>query len=707
MSFVNFRLLLTVLFIGLLSFNLTSAQSLQGESVRAKLATITPIKLDLEGVTLVEAVEMLKNITSAKGMSDFNIIYDLSSQEGLAEKTANLYLERINADFALEQILQTFGVIAIYDDYAIKLIPSQGNNMSFISKKWQVTPVFFKDLAQKVSGDPNSINTVAVQKPIDILRQLGVDLPEGSSIIYLASSNFLEVRAPAQSIEIIDQFIIEAKQREASQVSLKIKYITIKQDELDELGFDWVTGGFTNITGGANISDTVNANLLDTTTNLTTSPTQAVTAGNRTITELGDFNKALDDLVGDMTRIQDGSTQRNRTPGVLSYIDNLESSEQVSVMLRALSQAKSFDVMEVPHVVVKSGQKGTFFKGTEIRYPTAYDQAEISESDSRVSINSLTGEIFNIVPSTFSVTPSHPTDFETQKLGIELMIEPTLSSNNQLINLNINPKFHEFQGFLSFGERMLNVSYYTETYPDNDGDGIVLVGVNSDGRKVVIENVLGGLQNSLVFIDSNGNGFSETLIDFNNSISISGSDPTTFTVINKQGNVDTYTSTLLYFYYYNNENIVTTAFAGFPIRTGVLDGDTFHQVVFDLDINDQYLYTIEGTGNISTISGIGYISFVDPDDFDIYEATPNFVVQPIFNKTELNTQATIKSGETVLIGGLMQQNKIALDDSVPLLGDIPLLGRLFNNEGEDASDTAILIFVEAVAQDPLGNPVSE
>ncbi|GEM_PF-4288697 len=717
MSFINSKSLLTVLCISLLSLHLVKAQAIQGEAVRGKLRSISPIQIDIEGVTLIEAVERLKNITSAKGMSEFNVLYDLSSQPGLAERTANLYLENINADFAFEQILQTFGVAAIYDNYAIRLIPTQGNNVGFISKKWQVPPVFFKNLAEKTAGDPSAFNTVSVQKPIDILKQLGVSMPEGSSVIYLASSNFLEVRAPVQSIDIIDKLVIEAKQKEASQVSLRIKYVVINQDELDELGFDWVTGGFTNITGGAAISDTVNDNLLDVTTNLTSTPTQALTAGNRTITELGEFNSALETIVGDLTRIEQGSAKGERTPGVLSYIQNFESSKQATVMLRALSQAKSFDVMEAPHVVVKSGQQGTFFKGGEIKYPTAYEQAEISESGGDFSVDILTGEIANIIPSNFSVKPSHPTDFETQKLGLELKVTPNLSANNQLINLNINPKFYEFQGFLSFGERILNVAYNDELYIDRDLDGIILVGEDSTGKKVVIENVLGGVANSIILFDNDLDGLIDGVQSITNSITATETGAenlqTNLAVTNRAGNVENYRGLFIYFNLQIADFINNNAGIGLPNSSengsglGFANGQTFDTIDLDKSDGIRYQASFDLTVSpFSVLADIGFIYFVDPNDYDVYEATPNYVVQPIFDKTELNTQATIQSGETVLLGGLLQQNKITLDDSLPLLGDIPLAGRLFKNEGEDVESKAILIFIEAIAQDPLGNPVA-
>ncbi len=58
-----------------------------------------------------------------------------------------------------------------------------------------------------------------------------------------------------------------------------------------------------------------------------------------------------------------------------------------------------------------------------------------------------------------------------------------------------------------------------------------------------------------------------------------------------------------------------------------------------------------------------------------------------------NTTVGVESGETVVIGGLMQDDKVSVTNKVPLLGSIPLIGHLFQFESDDIEKTNLLLFI--------------
>ena len=67
-----------------------------------------------------------------------------------------------------------------------------------------------------------------------------------------------------------------------------------------------------------------------------------------------------------------------------------------------------------------------------------------------------------------------------------------------------------------------------------------------------------------------------------------------------------------------------------------------------------------------------------------------------------DTVALIKTGETVVIGGLKKKEISQMVDKIPLLGDIPLLGFLFRFEGEEEVDSELLVFITPyIIDDPL------
>ncbi len=66
---------------------------------------------------------------------------------------------------------------------------------------------------------------------------------------------------------------------------------------------------------------------------------------------------------------------------------------------------------------------------------------------------------------------------------------------------------------------------------------------------------------------------------------------------------------------------------------------------------------------------------------------------PAIDTRRLDTQVLIRSGETVVLGGVFQQENRHAAGKVPLLGDIPLLGALFRNSSRSDNKRELLIFV--------------
>lgn len=68
---------------------------------------------------------------------------------------------------------------------------------------------------------------------------------------------------------------------------------------------------------------------------------------------------------------------------------------------------------------------------------------------------------------------------------------------------------------------------------------------------------------------------------------------------------------------------------------------------------------------------------------------------PVYKKREIETEVTIADGSTIGMGGLINEKVEAFEDRVPVLGHLPLVGRLFRNEGERAVKRNLLMFVTA------------
>ena len=79
---------------------------------------------------------------------------------------------------------------------------------------------------------------------------------------------------------------------------------------------------------------------------------------------------------------------------------------------------------------------------------------------------------------------------------------------------------------------------------------------------------------------------------------------------------------------------------------------------------------------------------------------------PFFHTRAISTVISIYNGATVVMGGMIIEERLEVDDKIPFLGDIPLIGRLFQSRYDTSEKRNLLIFVTARLVDPAGRPVS-
>jgi type II secretory pathway component GspD/PulD (secretin) len=66
---------------------------------------------------------------------------------------------------------------------------------------------------------------------------------------------------------------------------------------------------------------------------------------------------------------------------------------------------------------------------------------------------------------------------------------------------------------------------------------------------------------------------------------------------------------------------------------------------------------------------------------------------PRITTREADTQVVINNGDTLVLGGLIKDQKVDTISKIPLLGDIPLLGLLFRHKKTEIDKIELLIFV--------------
>jgi len=83
------------------------------------------------------------------------------------------------------------------------------------------------------------------------------------------------------------------------------------------------------------------------------------------------------------------------------------------------------------------------------------------------------------------------------------------------------------------------------------------------------------------------------------------------------------------------------------------------------------------------ISGIGTTTLAVSENFDA----------PTYFKRSAETQVCIRDGETIIIGGLITDDRTIAETKIPILGDIPFIGRLFSRTQETTKKAELLIII--------------
>ena len=564
------------------------------EAITAKLNRIIIPKINLEDVSVREAVEFLKQrsreldntVTDPNDKRGVNLVLKLPNmpavpaeavpgaegetltdapQGGNADTRITLTLNNVPMIEALRYLTELAGLKYKIEPYAVSIVPITENTNELYTKEYRVPPGFIPNTASTDNGGgglPGGGGTTpgstlgGRQGAQQYLESLGVPMPQGAFAQYIAAGSKLIVRNTADAIDVIDLLVDAAVGVQPTQVEIESKFLEISQNNLKELGFDWllgplaIGGGVYGAGGNQGYGNAPNPTDFPFVAGGVPVGQNPVTGGLRSGTGLGP-NAAV--TANSVNALLEG-VATGVAPGIFG-LSGIFTNPQFQVVIRALNQKKGVDLMSAPKVTTKSGRKAIVRVVREFPYPTEFSPPEVpAPSDGSPGQDSLT---LGIVSVSGAVTPTTPTTFETRNVGVTLEVEPIIGPDGYTIDLNLSPEVVEFDGFINYGS---------------------------------------------------------------------------------------------------------------PINT-----PTFNPLV----------------------------------GFGIAPITENVINQPIFSTRKVTTSVSIWDGQTVALGGLIREDVQKVQDKVPLLGDIPLVGRLFRSNVDQKIKSNLIIFVTARLIDAEGRPVRQ
>jgi general secretion pathway protein D len=277
-----------------------------------------------------------------------------------------------------------------------------------------------------------------------MLQSMGVSFPPNASATFWPHSGTLIVRNTQDNLDMVDALVDQANASQPKQVEIESKFVEINQNNLKELGFDWLLGPFSmngkvfGSGGTAGNGVPTNSANFPFTDPATGNPIgqNPVTAGNRS----GNFAISANAL--DALLVPGLGSALGAAPSVFG-VAGVFTNPQFQVVIRALNQKKGIDLLSAPSVTTKSGQRAIIEVIRELRYPRTYTQPQVP------SISSSTATLNAVVPVV--VTPTTPQDWETRNTGVTLEVEPVVGGDATTVDLNLIPQVVEFEGFINYG----------------------------------------------------------------------------------------------------------------------------------------------------------------------------------------------------------------------------------------------------------------
>lgn len=143
----------------------------------------------------------------------------------------------------------------------------------------------------------------------------------------------------------------------------------------------------------------------------------------------------------------------------------------------------------------------------------------------------------------------------------------------------------------------------------------------------------------------------------------------------------------------------------YPVVSGATGGLATVSIQFqEYGIRLNFIPTITPQNTIRLqvapeVSALDYTNAVQISGFNV----------PGITTRKVNTEVDLKDGQTFIIGGLLDKQIISTFEKIPFLGDIPILGKLFQSELKTKNDTELIVLVtpEIVTPIPAGAPRPE
>ena len=319
---------------------------------------------------------------------------------------------------------------------------------------------------------------------------LGVQWPEGSTIMYIKAIGKLRVKNTYENLAELEKALTEMN-ADPKLIEIETRFVEVCQDDLNSLGFEWIlnnnyavgvnkhlaralgmkrgsfggvestggtgsggtdspgnpSGGDPTTVGGTTTSSgpikPTYGTVTSTSDNWTRNSASSTYAGVSKFggdADYGNGNRYLSTLGNHISG--ESKSTNDQFMRVNAFLGNAD----LSMILHMLSQRSDTDLLSAPKVLTRPGEEAVIKVVTEYIYPTDYDvQLQSSSSGSSGSSGSSQSAILAVV---------EPQSFTMREVGVILDVTPTLTDDGNLIDLQLNTQVVDEPTWKNYGMRI-------------------------------------------------------------------------------------------------------------------------------------------------------------------------------------------------------------------------------------------------------------
>lgn len=326
---------------------------------------------------------------------------------------------------AVKIITQVAGLKYRVEGKIVMIVPSDAPDQDIEHKWYSVEPTFMATIS--TLGAPaegaapeggatgfGEVHATSGRGDVeDFFKKLGVEFPKGASVQYQQSIGRLIVANTSRNLSLIERILQEINVV-PKQVEIEARFVEVNQNDLEELGFEWLLDDNWEILSKKNSGTLVGGNER-------IQIAKDSSTGNKLSNGLRFFGEQDDVNVVPMT---------GGTVGSMMKIQSVLTNPEISLILHALERNGNADVLSAPKVTTRSGTEATIRVVTEFIYPTEFDIIT-----PETSTGSGTGVTFADPKMV-----AEPQNFETREVGVILSVVPEVSPEGNMINLNMRPE---------------------------------------------------------------------------------------------------------------------------------------------------------------------------------------------------------------------------------------------------------------------------